>query len=66
MDHFPTNWGRPVSRSSIYLIEYSPFPYRQRNDAYDPYGTYPIPQRPNNRSKDGFAESVQRTQYRFP
>ena len=22
MDHFPTNWGRPVSRFSMSLIEY--------------------------------------------
>ena len=33
----------------------------QRNDAFDPYGTYPIHQRPA--VKDTFAEGVQRTQY---
>ncbi|KAG8215787.1 proteasome endopeptidase complex beta subunit [Butyriboletus roseoflavus] len=35
---------------------------RPRNDAIDPYGTYPLHPRPNNRSKDAFAESVQHTQ----
>lgn len=33
----------------------------QRNDAFDPYGTYPIHQRPA--TKDNFAEGVQHTQY---
>jgi hypothetical protein len=37
--------------------------YRQRNDAYDAYGTYPIHQRPANKHKDAFADGVQRTQY---
>ncbi|KAJ3577011.1 hypothetical protein NP233_g17 [Leucocoprinus birnbaumii] len=35
---------------------------RPRNDAYDPYGTFPLPHRPNNHAKDTFAEGVQRTQ----
>ncbi|GLB40676.1 putative proteasome endopeptidase complex, beta subunit [Lyophyllum shimeji] len=35
---------------------------RPRNDAYDPYGTYPIAHRPNNGPKDAFADAVQRTQ----
>ncbi|KAH0835660.1 proteasome endopeptidase complex beta subunit [Lanmaoa asiatica] len=35
---------------------------RPRNDAIDPYGTYPLHPRPNNRISDAFAESVQRTQ----
>jgi hypothetical protein len=34
----------------------------QRNDAYDPYGTFPLPHRPNNDTKDAFASAVQRTQ----
>ncbi|KAI1789323.1 proteasome endopeptidase complex beta subunit [Ganoderma leucocontextum] len=33
---------------------------RPRNDAFDPYGTYPIHQRPA--TKDNFAEGVQHTQ----
>ncbi|KDQ52577.1 hypothetical protein JAAARDRAFT_479581 [Jaapia argillacea MUCL 33604] len=35
---------------------------RPRNDAYDSYGTYPIPHRPYNGPKDAFGEGVQRTQ----
>ncbi|KAI6144403.1 nucleophile aminohydrolase [Pisolithus tinctorius] len=35
---------------------------RPRNDMFDAYGTYPIHQRPDNRPKDTFADSVQRTQ----
>ena len=34
----------------------------QRNDALDPYATYPIAQRPQNGSKDAFSLGVQRTQ----
>jgi 20S proteasome subunit beta 7 len=35
---------------------------RPRNDAYDAYGTYPLPHRPQNVSKDAFSEGVQHTQ----
>jgi len=35
---------------------------RPRNDALDPYGTYPIAQRPQNGPKDAFSLGVQRTQ----
>ncbi|EGN91672.1 hypothetical protein SERLA73DRAFT_100252 [Serpula lacrymans var. lacrymans S7.3] len=35
---------------------------RPRNDAYDAYGTHPIPQRPYNGHQDAFADAVQRTQ----
>jgi len=35
---------------------------RPRNDAYDPYGTYPIAQRPQNSPKDAFSLGTQRTQ----
>ncbi|KAG6837573.1 hypothetical protein H0H93_006987 [Arthromyces matolae] len=35
---------------------------RPRNDAIDAYGTYPIPNRPNNVPKDAFSEGIQRTQ----
>ncbi|TFK51413.1 proteasome endopeptidase complex beta subunit [Heliocybe sulcata] len=35
---------------------------RPRNDAYDAYGTFPIPNRPLNAPKDAFGEGVQRTQ----
>ncbi|TFK17331.1 proteasome endopeptidase complex, beta subunit [Coprinopsis marcescibilis] len=35
---------------------------RPRNDAHDAYGTFPIPQRPQNRVNDSFSDAVQRTQ----
>lgn len=60
MDHFPTNWGRPVGPLLFYAC-WGLLQRLQRNDAFDAYGTYPIHQRPNN-VKDPFAEGVQRTQ----
>ncbi|KAJ6617913.1 nucleophile aminohydrolase [Mycena sp. CBHHK59/15] len=35
---------------------------RPRNDTLDPYGTYPIAQRPSNVPKDAFTAGIQRTQ----
>ncbi|KAF8228692.1 proteasome endopeptidase complex, beta subunit [Tricholoma matsutake] len=35
---------------------------RPRDDAFDPYATYPIAQRPHNGPKDAFATGIQRTQ----
>ena len=62
MDHFPTNWGRPVRTIiSIPLHLLKSF-CLQRNDAFDMYGTYPIAQRPQNDSKGAFSLGVQRTQ----
>ena len=63
MDHFPTNWGRPVSIFSYPLINLGDLLVGlQRNDAFDAYGTYPIHQRPQNGPKDAFSAGVQRTQ----
>ena len=51
MDHFPTNWGRPVHTIiSIHMYLLKSF-CLQRNDAFDTYGTYPIAQHPQNDSK---------------
>jgi len=66
MDHFPTNWGRPVrkklSNVPVYIYIYQKKICLQRNDAFDAYGTYPIAQRPQNGPKDAFSLGVQRTQ----
>jgi len=35
---------------------------RPRNDAYDPYGTYPISYRPGNTPKDAFTAGIEHTQ----
>lgn len=35
---------------------------RPRNDAYDAYGTFPLPHRPSNNTKDAFVSAVQHTQ----
>jgi 20S proteasome subunit beta 7 len=60
MDHFPTNWGRPVC---FILSAVGPCSLlAQRNDAYDAYATFPVPHRPKNDTKDAFASAVQRTQ----
>jgi 20S proteasome subunit beta 7 len=63
MDHFPTNWGRPVSPNFPRNVAASHKNSAQRNDAVDAYGTYPIAQRPHNSPKDAFSTGVQRTQY---
>lgn len=60
MDHFPTNWGRPVCTLPYFYVDCSPL--RQRNDAYDAYGTFPLPHRPSNNTKDAFVSAVQHTQ----
>ena len=71
MDHFPTNWGRPVSEKTLsthfYIFKLIGksflFFSEKRNDAFDAYGTYPIAQRPQkNGPKDAFSLGVQRTQ----
>ncbi|KAI0942403.1 hypothetical protein AcW1_010270 [Taiwanofungus camphoratus] len=61
MDHFPTNWGRPVCIPVPFRTVQLIYQYPQRNDFYDPYSTHPIHQRPSN-TKDTFAEGVQHTQ----
>ena len=62
MDHFPTNWGRPVRKIiPTHLCLLKSF-CLQRNDAFDAYGTCPIAQRPQNGPKDAFSLGVQRTQ----
>ena len=66
MDHFPTNWGRPVScHFHMQLVASAHRSSTQRNDAFDAYGTYPIAQRPRNHPKDAFTAGIQRTQYAY-
>ena len=62
MDHFPTNWGRPVRKIVLIPLHLLKSFCLQRNDAFDMYGTYPIAQRPQNAPKDAFSLGVQRTQ----
>lgn len=60
MDHFPTNWGRPVSVSTEPCEGI--LTRGQRNEAYAAYNTYPLHHRPYNGPKDAFQEGVQHTQ----